>query len=212
MVARSYVAAPQQADHPTAIMSVAGGLGAFHTLWALRNYFLKGYKRERGMITMGLVTLGFVVNVAGASVVGFVIAIVGAVAVVLSFTAVSFVFRSTKLCGGISCVELAARRRKSVIWAKVYRGYNLVELLVWLAIMVLLIDGAVTWETPDEANGRWVAGKEWLECGPACPNVCGEPAAQACIQMCMPPGWYCAGDTPWWDAASGTCKSASGCP
>ena len=197
---------------PPAVMPVAGGLGAFHTLWALRNFFLDGNKKERGMVTMGLVALGSVLDATVDSVLGHVVALVGALGVVLSFAAVCFLFPFTKLCGGKSNEELAARRSKPVVWAKILRGYMLAELLIWVVITALLVDGAVNWESPDAANAKAAPGKVWVECGSACPNVCGQSPAQSCIEMCMEPGWFCAGDTSWWDEASGSCVSAAACP
>ena len=117
------------------LLPTVGGIAAFYAVWALRNYFVVGRKQERGMFTMGTISLGAIVDASSESnaFAGHVIAVVGCVAVVFSFALVASriakwpISKIAHVAGG-----------KSLTWAKIYKGYMLSSVLVWTAILILV--------------------------------------------------------------------------
>ena len=105
-----------------------------HAVWALRNYFVVGRKRERGMFTMGTISLGAAVaQMENGAFAGHVIAVIGCVAVVVSFALVSSriakwpIGKIAHVCGG-----------KSLTWAKIYKAYMFTSTLVWVGVLVVV--------------------------------------------------------------------------
>jgi hypothetical protein len=211
-------------DGTPEILTIAGGLAAFYMLWALRNY-LSGHSKEKGMFTMGCVVLGQVLDGTVDCALGHWVAVVGASTVVLSFAMVCFVFPFTKLCGGKPLEVLATRSGKSLTWAKVLKVYMFVSLLTWSLILGLLIAADIDHcgsaggaDGPGGGApctfGAQCGGQIYSECGSHCPNICGQPPAQACIMLCAV-GWQCPASQYWNGGVNGTtasCVNQAECP
>lgn len=110
-----------------------GKLAIFFALWALRNYYLQGSKKERGQFTMGLVALGSLVAQLFSPYIGHVMASVGALSVFLSYLFVFFLLARSPLA------KLAKMAQKSTTWALVFKVYLGVQGLTWLVTLVQLV-------------------------------------------------------------------------
>lgn len=120
------------------LLPSVGWLAVFFAVWALRNYFLAGSKRERGMFTMGMVALGALVVAPFSPLAGHVLAIFGALTVLASYVfVVIFVIR-------VPNAKLASRFQKaSDFWAVVFKTYMVAQGITWLVTLVMLVQAAL---------------------------------------------------------------------
>ncbi len=100
-------------------------LSTFHAIWATRNY-AAGNKRERGMVTYGVVALGTSFHRP-------MLAVLGAFMVWSSFLFVLSVMHAWP------AAKLAHVNRKTIRWAVVFKAYVCSNLLLWLIIGWLLV-------------------------------------------------------------------------
>ena len=113
------------------ILPVTSWFAVFFAVWALRNYYIAGSKKERGQFTMGTIVVGSATRTFSPFV-GNVVAIVGCLAVFGSY-----VFVSTRLSKA-SLQDIAERLNKTRTWAAIFKAYMLVQGLTWLVILVVL--------------------------------------------------------------------------
>ena len=119
------------------VLELSAKFGLFFAVWALRNYYIVGNKRERGQFTCGAVALGYVIyTIAGGysvgGVIGYALSTLGAFAVAGSYAFV------TNLLRKMSHAEMALKFRKTETWAIILRVYMLVQGLTWGVTLYLL--------------------------------------------------------------------------
>ena len=103
-----------------------GGLAVFHALWAVRN-FVYVAKRERGMITYGVLAVGCFFAL-------WRVTLLGIAMVWLSYTFVAWMGVAT-----FSASKLAYVRKQTLVWAYIFKLYVLSNLALWPYVAVLVV-------------------------------------------------------------------------
>lgn len=103
-----------------------GGLAVFYALWAVRN-FVSVDRRERGMISFGVLAVGCIFALMRVTLLG------------IGMVWLSYVFVAYMGVATFSASKLAYVRKQTLVWAYVFKLYVLSNLALWPVVAVLVM-------------------------------------------------------------------------